>query len=236
MNLKIREAQLKVLNLFSQNRKSFALSGGTALELFYLKHRYSRDIDFFSPAFNKKEIQYLISVFKKRLGMMLQLENEFLTDNRARVIFYTLLVKGSSYPLKIDFVEDVLFEKPLIKKFNRIPVYDSTCIYFQKIVAITGTNVPYDAIGRERITGRGEIRDIVDVYYLSQKIEPLHLYMKGLPKRYQRGMVQWYRNFSRQEFKIGYLDLDMYDKNITGVEIIRYLENEIKTFITEFLI
>jgi predicted nucleotidyltransferase component of viral defense system len=46
----IRQAQLEALRAFARTTKSFALSGGTALELFYLKHRFSRDLDFFSPA------------------------------------------------------------------------------------------------------------------------------------------------------------------------------------------
>jgi len=43
----VRRIQLKVLQEFSKLSKTFALSGGTALELFYLGHRFSKDLDFF---------------------------------------------------------------------------------------------------------------------------------------------------------------------------------------------
>lgn len=233
MDVKIREAQLKILEIFSRLSKNFALSGGSALELYYLKHRFSRDLDFFSPRYDLEEIKNLISAFSKDIGKSIKLENEFVTGNRARVQFYVVLIKGSKFPLKIDFIEDVFFTEPTIRKFKNVPVYDVKHIYFQKIVAITGTQLIEDSTGREVTTGRREVRDIVDIYYLSQKIKPLYRFLKTFSKEQQRGMVQWYRSFSRQEFKLGFLDLDIYDKKLDASEIIIYLEDEIKKFISE---
>lgn len=233
MDVKIREAQLKILEILSRLSKSFALSGGSALELYYLKHRFSRDLDFFSPRYDLEEIKNLISAFSKDIGKSLKLENEFVTGNRARVQFYTVPIKGSKFPLKIDFIEDVFFTEPTIRKFKSIPVYDVKHIYFQKIVAVTGTQLIEDSTGREVTTGRREVRDIVDIYYLSQKVKPLHRFLKTLSKEQRRGMVQWYRSFSRQEFKLGFLDLDIYDKKLDASRVITYLEDEIKKFISE---
>lgn len=235
MDFKIRDAQLKILDAFSDTSKSFALSGGTALELYYLKHRFSRDLDFFSPKYDLKEIKRLVLEFNKKIGVRMKLENEFITSNHAKVKFYTTSVRGSAFPLKIDFVEDVFFDKPIIKKFNDVPVYDVEHIYYQKIIAITGTRLSEDEIGREITAGRREIRDIVDIYFLSQEIQPLHLFLKELPREQQRGMIQWYRSFSRQEFKFEFLDLDIYDKKLDYSKIIIYLEDEIKRFIKEML-
>lgn len=47
MDLKIRKAQKKILGIFAKRTRSFALAGGTALELYYLYHRFSFDLDFF---------------------------------------------------------------------------------------------------------------------------------------------------------------------------------------------
>lgn len=233
MDLTIREAQLKTLKIFSNVSKNFALSGGTALELYYLKHRFSRDLDFFSPKYDLREIKDLISAFSKSIKKPIKLESEFITTNRARVQFYVIPVKGSKFPLKIDFIEDVFFNKPTIKKPEGIPVYDVKHIYFQKIVAVTGTQLIENDTGREITTGRREVRDTVDIYFLSKKIRPLHRFLKTLSHEQQRGMVQWYRSFSRQEFKLEFLDLDLYDKKLDASQVIIYLEDEIKKFISE---
>ncbi|MEW6040181.1 MAG: nucleotidyl transferase AbiEii/AbiGii toxin family protein [Elusimicrobiota bacterium] len=235
MDIKIRQAQLEILNIFSKYSKTFALTGGTALELYYLKHQFSRDLDFFSTEYDKKEIKLLVSYFSKLTGNKIKLENEFTMSNRARVQFYTMQVPGSKYSLKIDFIEDVLFEKPNIIKFNGIPVYDIKLIYFQKITTVTGMRFAMNETGREIITGRKEARDVVDLYFLSKKVSPLHLFLRTLPSEFQRGMILWYRSFSRQEFKIDFLDLEVYDKSLDGSKIVVYLENEIKKFISGVL-
>jgi len=104
MDRKIREAQLKLLEVFPSMSRTFALSGGTALELFYLKHRFSKDLDFFSPEYNFAEIDKLATGFSKCLGKKLKLENELVIEGKARGRFYTVNIKGAKSPLKIDFV------------------------------------------------------------------------------------------------------------------------------------
>lgn len=228
---KIRRTQLKVLNIFKKHSKTFALGGGTALELFYLKHRFSKDLDFFSADYSAREIQRIIQALSKEAGSKITLENQFESANKAKVRFYLLHVQGYDYPLKIDFIEEVFFTNPEIKRFKSIPVYSSEQIYLQKIMAITGGRLSLDAAGRNGITGRGEIRDVVDVYYLSKKIRPLHEFLRSVPRVQQRGMVQWYRSYSRHEFKIGYMDFEVYDTKLYSTDIIRYLDDEIEAFI-----
>lgn len=235
MNKQLRETQLKVLKAFVRATKTFALSGGTALELFYLKHRFSRDLDFFSSAYSKKEIDDIISKLSKSIDGKIRLESEFVTPGHANVRFYSLNTKGAELPLKIDFIEDVLFPKPSIRKFENIPVYDEKNIYFQKIITLTGTHLIMGETGRELITGRREARDMVDVYYLSKKVEPLHRFIQKLKKQYQRGLVHWYRSYSRHEVKLGVLDLDLYDNEFDALEMIRYLDAEIKKFVGEVI-
>ncbi len=233
MDKYLRDVQLKLLETFGETTKTFALAGGTALELFYLKHRFSRDLDFFSPGYNVKEIGNIIDKFGKTIGAPVKYENEFVSLSHAKVRFYSVKPKGINDPLKIDFVEDVLFDKPTIRRFNNIPVYDVKNIYFQKIVTLTGANLSKDETGREVTTGRKEARDIYDLYCLSKKIKPLHKYLKNLDSKYQRGIIHWYRSYSRQEAKIGMLDLDIYDSEFDVSEMIGYLDCEIKKFMAE---
>jgi hypothetical protein len=48
-------------------------------------------------------------------------------------------------------------------------------------------------------------------------------------------MIQWYRSYSRQDVKLGMLDLDIYDKKIDIAKMINYLDAEIKQFVDEVL-
>ncbi|MCK5219425.1 nucleotidyl transferase AbiEii/AbiGii toxin family protein [bacterium] len=235
MNIKLRQAQKKILKIFGQNPGSFALAGGTALELYYLKHRFSWDLDFFSSTYNLREISMIISAIEKDYGTAPILENETDNPRYARMQIYTLQIEGLSDPLKIDFVEDTLPLEPNVKRFKNVPVYAIERIYVQKLAAITGVQLKPDVIGREILTGRSEARDVMDLYCLSQKIEPLHSFLRTKADNFRRGMVQWYRQFPRQDFKVQWLDLDIYDKKLDCREIIRHLEGEIKILMDEEL-
>jgi len=227
----IRSIQQKILKVLAKYSKTFALSGGTALDLYYLHHRFSKDLDFFSPNYNIKEINYLIEKIKQETKQKIKLEEELTSTGLAKVRFYAIPIEGYKEPLKLDFVEDVIFKKPTIRRFKGVPVYDVKNIYIQKIFAITGTHLVENHIGREITTGRIAARDIFDIYKLSQNVCPLHKFLLNLPKQQQRGMVQWYRSYSRQELKIDLLELDIYDKNFDSSKMIAYLDNEMKKFI-----
>ena len=105
----------------------------------------------------------------------------------------------------------------------------------KKIIAIAGTQPEFDAIGRFVMEGRREVRDVYDIYMLSKKVKPLHIFLKGISSVVQRGMVHWYRRFSRQELKLALLDLDIYDKRFNASKMIVYLDSEIKKFIRQVI-
>lgn len=229
----IREAQKKALRVFSKCPVDFALSGGTALELYYLHHRFSVDLDFFSPKYNIKEIDNLIKELSKSFKVKIKLDNELVEKNKARIRFYTIPLEGSERPLKIDFIEDVVFDSPDIKNFDNVRVYTAENIYLQKIIAITGTRPSIDHIGREIIQGRVEARDVFDIYMLSKQIKPLNVFLQKAPRHIQRGIVQWYRRFSRIELKLALLELDIYLNDFNSKEMIIYLEKEVEKFIQD---
>lgn len=236
MDPKIKEAQERILNIFSKEAKDFALAGGTALELYYLHHRFSWDLDFFSPKYDLSEIDRLVSAFKKHVEKKLRLESEFTASGRAQVRFYSMPVKGASRSLKIDFVEDVIFKKPTIKNMKGVRVYSVENIYLQKIAAISGIREEPDITGRPIPKGgRNETRDAFDVFVLSKEIQPLHEFLQEVSPSYQKGMVHWYRTFSRQDLKLGLLDVDI-DDPPDPREMVAYLETEIKLFITKGVI
>jgi hypothetical protein len=43
--------------------------------------------------------------------------------------------------------------------------------------------------------------------------------------------VHWYRTFSRQDIKLGFLELEIYVKKFDAQEAIRYLEGQMKEFL-----
>lgn len=233
MDSKLREAQKLVLKAFSQKAEDFALAGGTALELYYLRHRFSSDLDFFSGKYPVSEIDALAEAFEKHLDRKIHLESEFVSGNKARVRFYAVPVKGSDRPLKIDFVEDVVCASPVIRKIDGVRVYSAEDLYLHKIAAISGTQIITDEAGRQVSEGRKEARDVFDVYMLSKKIQPLHVFLRGLSPRFQKGIVHWYRTFSRQELKLALMELDIYDTEFNARELVIYLENEVKQLAME---
>ena len=233
MDKQLRNAQVKFLKAFAKETSFFALAGGTALELYYLKHRFSVDLDFFSPRYDIKEIDKIILSAQEAFSSKIVLENEFNTAGKAKVRFYTVKLEEVNRPLKIDFVEDVFLEKPIIKKFEGVSVYSAEDIYYQKIIAISGIVPQIDEIGRQIVIGRRKTRDVFDVYKLSKEVKPLSEFLKSVPQNFQRGMVHWYRTFSRKEFQLDFLDLDIYEKNIDAKKIVIYLEDQIKKFIAD---
>lgn len=233
MDTQIRKAQKKFLKAFAQVRSKFALAGGTALELYYLNHRFSADLDFFSSDYDLGEIKKIISSAQKFFESKIILKNELDIAGRAKVKFYTVGVDGTNRSLKIDFVQDVFLDKPAIKKIEGVNIYNVEDIYFQKIVAISGVSLEFDQIGRELFTGRRTGRDIFDIYILSKKVKPLCEFLQTVSFYLQRGIIHWYRTFSRQELKLAILDLDIYDRSFDTKKMIIYLEDQIKTFIKE---
>lgn len=235
MDPKIREAQKQILDVFSKKAKDFALAGGTALELYHLHHRFSWDLDFFSPKYDLSEIEGLVSAVKKHVDKRIKLESELVAGGRAKVRFYSMPVKGAARSLKIDFVEDVLFKKPRIETRDGVRVYDVKNIYFQKIAAISGMREEVDDVGRLKYQGRDEPRDAYDIYMLSTKVQPLHKFLQAVSAPYQKGVVHWYRTFSRQDLKLGLLDISIYDSQFDSSKMIAYLEAEIRQFAKEII-
>jgi len=230
MDLKLRAAQHQLLRVFAAEARTFALAGGTALELYYLHHRFSADVDFFSPKYDLEEIHHLVTAFRRHFRQAVRLESELMVGGRAKVRFYTMAVKGSIRPLKIDFVEEVLFPKPAIRRVQGVRVYRVAQIYWQKIAAIAGTRPMVDEVGRVITEGRQEARDAFDLYMLSRHVQPLHRVLRRAPGLWQKGLVHWYRTFSRQDLKLGLMDLEIYDPRFQAGAMIRHLEDEITQF------
>lgn len=142
--------QKRVIILYSElsDREAFYLTGGTALSAFFLKHRKSLDLDFFT---NTEE---LITPFSQKLEASLkedELEVKRLTGFHS---FVELSVKSSEDSTVIHFALDSPFkvEQPFkSESFPELRIDSLLDIATNKILALFG---------------RAALRDFIDVYFL----------------------------------------------------------------------
>lgn len=125
----------------------FFLTGGTALAGFYLFHRKSVDLDFFSlKKLDKAVLENAIKTIARDLKLDYQLLH-FSTDT-----FYSVELKTRNESLKLDFVSDVPVQFGKIEDFDgdiRIDSLENIAV--NKVTAIFGRTDP---------------KDFVDLYFL----------------------------------------------------------------------
>lgn len=148
--------QKNFIHKFSESsfQKSFFLTGGTALAAFYLKHRLSEDLDFFTE--EEGLVRQVLPWLQKTADVLnLKLEVQRQTQSFLCCYFHT---QGDD-PLKIDFAQDSPFrlEKTQLQAAYQIYVDNLTDISCNKLSAL------YD---------RAESKDFVDLYFLSREFLP----------------------------------------------------------------
>lgn len=141
--------QTTVLELFAKETslsKQFYLSGGTALSAFYLHHRYSDDLDFFT------DTPFDLSVISP---FMTNVKNTLKTTSPAYEHLYDrhIFVFGRNPILKIEFTVYPFphLDEPVAK--NGIAIDSKLDIAVNKLFALFDRNEP---------------KDLVDLYFLLQ--------------------------------------------------------------------
>lgn len=139
--------QKRVFNELVKNdnlRSNYYFGGGTALSVFYLQHRYSEDLDFFSPnQLDKEFLIALVNALAKKLRAAVKM------TKKETVLFFELQQKKEL--LKIDFLH---FPYPQIEKgtvFKGIMIDSAKDIGANKLMTI---NL------------RATVKDYVDLYFL----------------------------------------------------------------------
>lgn len=238
--LRLRDRVLKVLN---GKLDTFFLGGGTALSLFYLHHRESFDLDFFSKIFSENKIKEIISTIEDSLKVKTEGGQILTSKESARLFRYyvptgiqkDLDIEGNS--LKLEFIEDLY---PLIKShditIDGIPIFSQESIYLRKIYALCGVRALQDEVGKIRfIGGRQEAKDLFDVYFLSREFMPLSNFVNDFCPSEKEKIIVWYNSYDRQEMKLGITEL-VIKKKADFYEIEKHFKTEIKKFIEEELI
>ena len=140
--------QKKFLPLLSKNKpisKNFYLTGGTALSAYYLKHRYSEDLDFFS----EREVDILsINVFLKEIKTAIGIKKTDFQQSFNRNLFF---LHTESEILKIEFT---------YFPFHQIELPDKKDgIYINSLIDI--------AVDKAfTIAQNPRARDFIDLYYI----------------------------------------------------------------------
>jgi predicted nucleotidyltransferase component of viral defense system len=142
------ETQQKVLGIISGIdiiAKEFFITGGTALSVFFLHHRASEDIDFFSTEF--RDLNKIHTTLKRTF------KND-LTLIQSSSEFYSYLIKE----VKVDFVFDPLStteKRPLVNLKVGKEIFIDTL----------------DNIGSNKLSAvasRFEAKDIIDFYFINK--------------------------------------------------------------------
>lgn len=146
--------QKKILSLFTRisDQDVFYLTGGTALSAFFLKHRKSNDLDFFT------QVEEVILVFSRKLEGLLK--EEGLSVERARslhsfVEIQVRSVNGESTIVHLGVDSPFRFEEPFISdEFPGLKVDSLSDIASNKLLALFG---------------RAAFRDFIDIYFLLEE-------------------------------------------------------------------
>jgi len=173
--------QAKILDLFYREEFPFFLTGGTALSAFYLHHRYSQDLDFFT--LDGEALQRVPSRIES-FGKELRAEIESIQSEPA---FKRFIVSADQERIVVDFVKDVEYQvNPEKSMFGRIKVDSFEDIASNKICAILG---------------RMEIKDYIDLFFISEAGHDVEKFV-ALAKNKDAGISKATLSFVIKDFKL----------------------------------
>jgi predicted nucleotidyltransferase component of viral defense system len=143
------------IGLFAETplKDTFFLTGGTALSAFYLEHRISEDMDFFTE--EEGQVDRVLPLIQ---GIALRLKGELEVKRSFRSYLEFSMIRGEEV-LKCDFAMDSpyrLLEK-IFKEEYRIYVDNVQDISCNKLSALYDRNDP---------------KDFVDIYFIDREIIP----------------------------------------------------------------
>ena len=146
--------QKRILLAISQSplRETFFLTGGTALSAFYLQHRYSEDLDFFTEI--PGEVSRIVPALEK---ICQNLNADIEINRRYKTFLNCTLTSEENEHVKIDFAQDVPFRlQPLVYK-EEFGIYIDNSLD----VACNKFSALFD---------RAETKDFVDIFWIDKTL------------------------------------------------------------------
>ncbi|GEM_PF-181034 len=144
----IYSLQDKVFEIAGVYGDKIYLTGGTALSRFYFQHRLSEDLDFFTTT---DDLKLIVNDFAGRL----QAAGFNIEIDKLDVYFGRIFAEENDLKLKIEFVREFNLYDKLIKTDKGIYINNLEDIGANKISAFED---------------RAEMKDIIDLYFITQKL------------------------------------------------------------------
>jgi hypothetical protein len=145
--------QVSVLDVLFEHglgEKGYYFTGGSALAEFYLQHRHSDDLDFFTRS---DSLIRLDSAEFRQILTSQSFDILSLSESDQFVRFFVESSDTKSEPLKVEFARDAEAQMSPFKKVGNIVVDSFEDIAVNKICAILGREPP-------------EPKDFVDLYFI----------------------------------------------------------------------
>ena len=148
------------------------LTGGTALGRFYLNHRLSDDLDLFIKV-RKKDSEKVLNLLKRADYYARDLAGKISRKHKVADAMYgefysRFYVNVEDFPLKVDIVREYHHSGKLRRMANGVIINNLKDIAVGKLMAFED---------------RAEIKDIIDLFYLSQKFSYKELFELAILKR-----------------------------------------------------
>ena len=212
--------QKRIFRLVKALKTPYYLTGGTALA-FQFGHRFSEDLDFFTQEYKKDDPDKIMKHIKEKTKYAYSLINELNEPGLVPLKSFQLAMEENT-SLKLDFVSDFTNNLREIKNGMHSP----EDIYYRKICITLGKKAGMtDDVGRTISIGRQTVKDLLDIYFLSRRIEPLHkFFLRYFTPNVFEYVESWYRGFNRMEAK---LEMPYYAPTIDPGDVFRYLDKEI---------
>ena len=164
---KLYPLQDRVFEIASLYEDAIYLTGGTALARFFFGHRLSEDLDFFTLGDDLRRIATDLIARLEGRGLTVSVE-------RLDVYFARFYVTQAEVPLKIEFAREYHLVEDLIKTAHGIFINSLADIGANKISAFED---------------RAEIKDIIDLFYITQRLPLARLFeladVKRVPVAYE---------------------------------------------------
>ena len=145
---KLYPLQDRVFEVASVYEDAIYLTGGTALARFFFEHRLSEDLDFFTLGDDLRRIATDLIARLEGRGLTVSVE-------RLEVYFARFYVVQADVQLKVEFAREYHLVDGLIKAAHSIFVNSLADIGANKISAFED---------------RAEIKDIIDLFYITQRL------------------------------------------------------------------
>ena len=206
----LNDIQKGILFSFGELPESnfFYLSGGTALSEFYLGHRLSYDLDFFTT--EKELIPSFLKTLEEGLekkGFSIKIVKRFMTFGE-----FEIGKVDDSTKIHIASESPFRFEKPLDTEFG-VKVNDYKDIIIDKFLTFFGRTEPRDTVDLFFILKKEDFWKLAeiavqkdpgfDLYWMAVALEKV----KSFPDEIERWPVQMISEFKVSELKEKFLNL-----------------------------